>query len=40
MDQIKQYMQQASDWIAANPTDVIYAALIVAGLTFLTGNRK
>ncbi len=40
MDTLKAWMQSASDWIAANPTDVVYAALIVAGLTLITGNRK
>jgi hypothetical protein len=37
LDQIKSWANQASGWIAANPTDVVYAAAILAGFTLLSG---
>lgn len=37
MDALKAYLAQASAWVAANPTDVVYAAAILAGFTLLTG---
>lgn len=37
MDALKGYLAQFEAWIAANPTDVVYAAAILAGFTLLTG---
>ncbi len=36
MDTLKTYVSQASAWVAANPTDTVYAALIIAGLALMS----
>jgi preprotein translocase subunit Sec61beta len=40
MDTLKRYFEQAAAWVAANPTETVYAALAVAGLTIITGGRR
>lgn len=40
MDTVKSYIAQAAAWVAANPTQTVYAALVVAGLTLITGGRR
>jgi hypothetical protein len=40
LDQLKSWTNQAAAWIAANPTDVVYAAVVLAGFTLLSGGRR
>jgi hypothetical protein len=44
MDTLKSWLNTASAWIAANPTDTVYIAAALAGFTVLTvitgGERR
>jgi len=40
-DTLKSYIDKASAWVAANPADVVYAALIVVAFTLVSsGGRR
>jgi hypothetical protein len=40
MNTIKSYINTAAQWVAANPTNVVYVALIVAGFTVVSGAGR
>jgi hypothetical protein len=42
-DTLKNWLNSATAWVTANPTDTVYAAAIVAGfaiLTTITGSNR